>query len=176
MTDPDPKPALEDAVLGETTGVYRLGSRTEIYTAALALFLQARRSLRLFSYDLDSAVLAEDVFADAASELARRNRYTFIRFLVQDAKPAARVQHPLIRIIQSLPSHIGARRTAAEWAGESCVALIADDDGLLYRRDGERFDGTVEFSARATAARYRDWFDDIWERSTPEPEFRRLRL
>lgn len=176
MVDSDPQPALEDALLGETKGVYRLSTRAEVYTAALALLLQARRSLRLFSYDLDSAVLADDLVANAVSELARRNRYTFIRFLVQDAKPAARTQHPLIRIIQSLPSHIGARRTAEEWAGESCVALIVDDEGVLYRPDHGRFDGTVEFSARATAARYRDWFDDIWERSTPEPEFRRLRL
>lgn len=176
MAEPDPKPALEDAVLGETKGAYRLSTRAEVYTAALALLLQARRSLRLFSYDLDSAVLADDLVANAASELARRNRHTFIRFLVQDPRPAARIQHPLIRIIQSLPSHIGARRAAAEWAGESCVVLIVDDQGLLYRPDHDRFDGTVEFSARATAARYRDWFDDIWERSTPEPEFRRLRL
>jgi hypothetical protein len=160
--------------LGETRGPHRLEDLASSQDGALALARQARRSLRIFSRDLDARLLGTDAFVEAASEMARRSRHTFIRILVQDPGPAVRGHHPLIRLIQGLPSHVEARRVAAEWSGEACAILIADNHGLHYRPYGDRFEGTIDFAAGADAVQYRDWFDDVWERSVPEREFRRL--
>jgi len=164
----------DDFRLGETRGSHALEDLASSRDAALALARQARRSLRIMSRDLDARLLGTDDFVEAASAMARRSRHTFIRILVQDAGPAVRRHHPLIRLIQGLPSHIEARRVAAEWANEACAFIVADDHGLHYRPYGDRFEGTVDFAAGADAVQYRDWFDDIWERSVPEREFRRL--
>jgi len=176
MAEPGSFAQLDDPRLGETPGEFRLHDHAEARAAALALFRQARRCLRLFSHDLDARLIADDDFARAASELARRNRSTFIRLLIQNARPAMRFHHPLVPLIQALPSHIGARRVPKEWSQEPFGFLIADNRGLLYRPDAGRFDGSIEFNAPARAVQYRDWFDELWEQSTPEREFRRLRL
>lgn len=175
MSDAGPFTSDPDAFrVGETAGEHRLESLEQTRDAALALARSARRSLRIFSRDLDGRLLGTESFVEAASAMARRSRHTFIRVLVQDPGPAVRRHHPLIRLIQGLPTHIGARRVAEEWARESFAFIIADDHGLLYRPYADRFDGSIDFAAGATAVQYRDWFDDVWERSVPEREFRRL--
>lgn len=164
----------DDFRLGETAGEHRLDELEQTRDAALALVRQVRRNLRIFSRDLDYWVLGTDAFVEAASEMARRNRYTYIQILVQDPTPAVRQHHPLIRLIHALPSHVQARRVAEEWSREIFAFVVADDTGLLYRPYGDRYEGSVDFSAGARAAENRDWFDDVWERSVPEREFRRL--
>lgn len=164
------------ARVGDTPGDHRLDDQAATRDATLALALAARRSLRIFSRDLDVSLLGTDAFIDAASALARRSRHTFIRILVQDPRPAVTQHHPLIPLIQGLPSHIGARRVADEWSREAFAFIQADNHGLLYRPHGDRFEGKVNFAAGPTAVQYRDWFDEVWERSTPEREFRRLGL
>ncbi len=160
--------------LGEDQGEHALHGLSDCRDAALALMQAARRGVRIFSHDLDAEVLGTDAFVDAASAMARRNAYTFIRILLQDPQPALRRAHPLIQLVQALPSHIEVRRTAEEWAGESFAFVVADHHGLLYRPIAERYEGSVDFAAGATAVQYRTWFDEVWEHSTPEAEFRPL--
>lgn len=164
------------ARVGETPGDHRLDDQAATRDATLALARGARRALRIFTRDMDVSLLGTDAFIEAASALARRNRHTFIRILVQDPAPAVKQHHPLIPLIQGLPSHIGARRVADEWSREIFAFIVADDQGLLYRRHGDRFEGKVNFAAGPTAVQHRDWFDEVWEQSTPEREFRRLGL
>lgn len=166
----------EEFRLGQTAGEHRIETLEQVRDAALALALQARRNLRIFTRDLDPKVLGTDAFTDAASEMARRSRHTFIQILVQDPGPAVRQYHPLTDLIQGLPTHMQARRVADEWAREAFAFIVADDEGLLYRPDADRFEGIVDFAAGVRAVERRDWFDRVWEQSLPEREFRRLGL
>lgn len=168
--------APDEFVLGETAGEHRLERGADTADAALALVRQARHRLRIFSRDLDPSLLAGADFAAAAGEFARRSRFTTIRILVQDPTPAIRRSHALIELIQRLSSHVEARRVAEEWTNEPFAFIVADQDGLLYRPAGDRFEGFVDFAAGARALEQVNWFDRVWEQSTPEPEFRRLSI
>lgn len=172
--DPDNEHAFTAALLGETADEFRLDDTAQAAAAALALARQARRGLRIFTRDMEPALIGTEAFAGAAGAMARRNRHTFIRILVQDPGPALRTHHRLLPLIQALPTHVAARRVAEEWSRETFAFIVADDAGLLYRPYADRPAGTVCFAARARAAERRDWFDDVWERSLPEREFRRL--
>lgn len=174
MSDEEPFTAGADFVLGETTGARRLERVEQTADAALALARQARHSLRIFSRDLDARLYSTPAFRDAVSRLARRSRGSFVRLLVQDPTPAIKADHRLIGLIQQLSSHIGIRRVAADWQDEIGAGMLADDRGVLWRPYGDRFQGTVDFAAGPRALELRAWFDDIWENSAPDPEFRRL--
>ena len=162
--------------LGDTAGQHRVTRADEAADAALALARQARRSLRIFSRDLDARLYSSQPFRDAVSALARADRHTHVHILVQDPSRAVRDDHRLIGLAQQLPSHIGVRRVAEDWQHENCACLIADEHGVLWRPAGDRFEGWVDFNAGPRALELRKWFDDIWEQSEPDPEFRRLGL
>ncbi len=161
-------------VLGETSGSHRVRTSAEAADAALALATQARYSLRLFSRNLDTRLYATEAFCQAAIALTRRHRYSFIRILVQDPTPAIKANHRLIEPIQQLTSDIGIRRVAADWQNETSAGLLADERGLLWIPDAADYAGTVDFHAGPRARTYRQWFDEVWEASETDPEFRRL--
>lgn len=162
--------------LGETAGEQRLEEPEDAAEAALALATQARLSLRIFTHDLDHRLYSNDDFYSAVSALARAGRRSFIRILVQDPSHAVQDGHRLISLIQHLPSHISVRRVGADWRDERFAFQIADEQGVLWRPAADRFEGSVDFHAGPRARELRKWFDDVWENSEPDPEFRRLRL
>lgn len=162
--------------LGETAGEHPVQGLDEARGAALALARQARQRLRIFTRHLDAALFSTPEFRDAVSELARRGRATEVRILVQDPTPAIRQHHALIGVIQHLSSHIGVRRVGRDWEDEVFAFLLADEQGLLWRPYADRYEGTVEFAAGPRGRELRKWFDDVWESSVPDPEFRNLRI
>lgn len=176
MSETTPFSGDSGPVLGDSAGEHRLERAAETADAALALARQARQSLRIFTRDLDAPLYSTEAFREAVSGFARRSRYTGVRILVQDPRPAIRDHHRLIGLIQTLSTHIGVRRVAAEWADEVFAFLLADERGLLYRPYGDRFEGSVDFAAGPRALELGRWFDDVWENSLPDPEFRQLKI
>lgn len=152
----------------------RVETAAEAAAAARSLVQGAERLLRIFTRDLDAPIYSSDAFCQAVSALARRDRHTGIRILIQDPTPAIRDGHRLIELVERLASHIGVRRVAADWADEPCAFLLTDERGLLWRPAGDRFDGRFDPHAGAHARKLRQWFDRVWEHSPPDPEFRRL--
>lgn len=174
MSGSQPFTAPDGPVLGESAGAHRIDTLPDCGDAALSLARQARYSLRIFTRDLDRRLYSNAPFREAVSVLARRSRHSFVRILVQDPTDAIRSDHRLIGVIQHLSSHVGVRRVGPDWRNEVSAALLADEHGLLYRPYGDRFEGTANFAAGPRAIEYRTWFDDVWENSVPDPEFRRL--
>ena len=176
MNDTAPFSGNDDYRIGETRGEHAVHSVVEARDAALALAQQARYSLRIFSRDLDAAIYSTESFRDAVSALARAAPQTEVRILVRDPAPAIHHHHHLIGLIQTLSSHIGVRRIAEDWRQESCAFLLADQRALLWRPNGDRFEGSVDFTAGGRARELGQWFDHVWENSRPDPEFRHLRI
>lgn len=174
MSQPTPFTDNDACRLGETAGEHPFAHRADARDAALALAQQARLGLRIFTRDLDGPLYSNEPFRRAVSELARAGRRTFIRILVQDPSRAVRDDHRLIGLAQYLPTHIDVRRVANDWQDEHFAFLLADEQGVLWRRAGDRFEGSVDFHAGPRARELRKWFDDVWEQSEPDPEFRRL--
>jgi hypothetical protein len=54
--------------------------------------------------------------------------------------------------------------------------MIADQSGLVYRADGDRWEGIVDTSEPLLARQYLETFDEIWAAAAPANEFRQLHL
>lgn len=173
---PHPFTDREAFVLGKTAGEHRVERAAEAADAALALARQARRTLRIFSRDLDAPLYSSEGFREAVSALARLQRGSEIRILVQDPTPAIKSDHRLVGLAQHLSSHIHIRRIGREWADEPSAFLLADDHGLLWRPNGAHYEGVTDFHAAARALELSRWFDRVWEHSHADLEFRRLAL
>lgn len=176
MTDETQRFTDDAYVLGETAGEHRIERAAEAAAAALALTRQARQSLRIFTRDLDAALYSTDEYRDAVSTLARSRPETHVRILIQDPTPAIKSGHRLIGLTQQLSSHIAVRRVAEDWAEEPSAFLLADDRGLLWRIQSDRYEGIVDFRAGPRARELMTWFDRVWDNSQPDPEFRKLAL
>lgn len=162
--------------LGDTDAELRVATSTDNRHAALALTEQAKRSLHIFTRDLDAPVYDQPPFIQAVSALATRSRYSRILILLQSSERAVKNGHRLIELSRRLSSFIELRKPHHDFREYNQAFLIADEVGLLRRPIADRYDGMLNFKAPLAAREYLDFFTQVWERSEADPDLRQLHI
>ncbi|MDO9372045.1 MAG: acyltransferase [Gammaproteobacteria bacterium] len=160
--------------LGRDAEPVLVATSTDNRIAAVALVKQGRRYLYIFSRDLDASVYDTTTFVSAVRELATYSRYSQIRILVQNSEHIAKHGHRLVQLAHRLSSFIQVRKPGRDHQALSEAFLVVDKLGLLHRKMSDRYDGVVNFNAPLEATALVRFFDEVWDRSEPDPELRRL--
>ena len=163
-------------ILGKDKEERLLDSALENRDAAIALAKQARFSLNLFTRDLDPRVFDNPDFERCLFNLARMHKNADIRILVNDSSMAVNRGHCLIRLAQKLTSSVYINNPAREHGGELSTFMIADNVGLLHRprSTNHNYEAVVNFMSPQRAGELNDYFNQMWEKSTPDSQIRRL--
>jgi hypothetical protein len=184
MTVPEPDKSrilvsqikLNELQLGATDLEFETERQAEVRAVAQALATQARRALLLHTEDLEAAVYDNSAFLDGVSRLARARSQSRIWILIQDARKTLLRGHRLIEIARRLSSSIQLRRPAPQYRGFHESLLLADGCGYLRRPIAARFEGTANFHDPGKVVDWEQYFTQVWERSEPDEEIRRLYL
>jgi len=162
--------------LGETKAEVQVDTAEENKNAAISLVKQARYSIDIFSQDLDAEIYNNKNFEQSVFNLAKRHPNTRIRILVQDSKKAAQNGHRLIRLAQTLTSSVFIHKPSREYKDEQCAFLVVDQLGLLYRVSAtdRNYKASVNFMSPQRAGKLVDYFNEVWEHSTPDVQTRRI--
>lgn len=170
----EPMPAGEAEGKGET---WLTTTRDEARAAILAVIGGARRELAVMSRDLDAELFEHADVLEALRQLAVGTPNARIRFLVLEPARASGSAHRLIALGQRLSSMFAFRAPVEEIDRQYPGAFIANDRGGWYERAlATRHDGEGASHARARTAQLLARFDEVWERSEPAAEMRRLEI
>jgi hypothetical protein len=142
--------------------------------AALNLVETAGRRLYLFSDYLDHYLYDNALFYETLSSLARLSHHTDLRLLVKQTGYLARRGHRLVDLYRRLPSRVPIRKL--DYSPENYVAnyLVVDDSAALYIANLEQQANYVSYGDRPLVKRLALEFDQLWEKSTDDPELRGL--
>ncbi len=164
------------SILGENNEEIRLDTADENRDAVISLAQQARFSINLFTPDLDPRIFDNGGFEQCIFNLARTHQNSNIRILAHDSTRALKQGHCLIRLAQKLTSSVFIHNPAREHKGELSTFMVVDGIGMLHRprSSSNNYDAVVNFSSRQRAGELEDYFNEIWERSTPDSQIRRL--
>lgn len=140
-----------------------------------ALVLQARRSLVIYSRELDPGLLDSPAVLEALRAFATAGHGGEVRILLQDTAAPQRALAPLLPLAQRLPS-VFLFRTVTEAVDRAYAsAFLANDAGGYYFRPlGHRFDGEADLDGAGRARQLQEGFGRVWERAQPCTEFRAL--
>lgn len=163
-------------ILGETAGDFTLGSRYDNRQAAALLAAQARRQIDLFTPDLEPALYDQSPFLDALTQLCLSSPRARIRVLAKDFERTIKDGHRLVELARRLSSYMELRKVHTDYQENNESFLLVDDYGLLHRRHAARFDGSFSCKAPLEVRRLRAFFDEVWDRSEPQADLRRLHL
>ncbi len=144
--------------------------------AALEIAQIARRELAIFTRDLEPQVYDTSEFVDAVKRLALSASRARIRILLIDANRAAKEGHRLVELSRRLSSFIEIRRPHRDYLDMAEAFMIADEQGVMYRKLSSRWEGTVDPHDPLQARERLKLFDEIWQRSNADPETRQLRI
>ena len=161
---------------GNTDDEVEISTAEENRDAAISLVRQASYSIDIFSQDLDAEIYNNKDFEKALFELARKHPNTRIRILVQDSRKAVQDGHCLIRLAQFLTSSIFIHTPSRQHRDEQRAFLIVDKLGMLYRATAvdRNYKASVHFRSPRRAGKLTDYFDEMWEHSTPDIQTRRI--
>lgn len=141
--------------------------------AVLGILAQARRSVWIYSRELDPGLL-DDPQVMAAFRRFGTNRGE-ARILLQDPRAPRQALAPLIQLGQRLPSALSFRAVEEPVDRSYPSAFIANDiGGYLFRPLGHRYDGETRLDGAARARQLRGVFEPFWERARPCTEYRPL--
>ncbi|MCO7222788.1 hypothetical protein [Pleionea sp. CnH1-48] len=166
MTDTDNPQDLSERQLLQTWAQHQ--------TFALDMFKQAKRTVDIFSADLDPQVLNDRSIEKALSDLARRSRYSQIRLLVYTIRPMLQCQHRLITLYQSLSSYVHIRVVPAQLQQAPYAFYLADERSLVYRPFYTQTEGEGRLDAPLEVKERRQFFDELWQQSEIASELRVL--
>lgn len=163
-------------LLGETAGDYALGSRDDNRQAAALLAGQARRQIELFSPDLEPMLYDQTPFIEALTQLCLSSPRARVRVLAKNFDRAVKDGHRLVELARRLSSYVELRKVHSDYQENNETFLLVDDYGRLHRRHSPRFEGSFSCKAPLEVRRLRAFFDEVWERSEPVADLRRLHL
>ena len=164
---------MEMRRLGETSGRFAVHG---IAVQALDLAGQCVRKLRLLSLHLEPQWFDSAALAQTLSGLARRHSSTEVRLLIVDSRPLAGRPHALLELHRRLPSSVMLRRARLEMRELRELCLIADERGLLCWNPAEPERAWADYNNRPAAEDAAIRFDELWYRSSDDPELRTLHL
>ena len=176
MTKSDGIYPLTTDILGESSGKLHLSSIEECKEASLNLISQARRSIYIFSYDLDAQIYNQTSFIDAIKSLAIRSEHSRIKVILQNNEKVQREGHRLIQLWRRLTSKIEIRRPSTDYIDHTENFLLVDKIGYLHRRLYTKYEATVDFNSRVETNKFCMFFNEAWEQSEPDSELRTLHI
>ena len=141
------------------------------------LLSSGRRTVRILAPNLDPALLNRRQVSANLAQFVRVSPNSRIRVLFADGADAARQGHQLVSSSRRFPSYMSIRRLPEEHRDIRNSWVLVDDLSLLWRRDFSRLENAwINWRDLRTAPKLCRDFDDWWELSQPDPEFRQLHL
>lgn len=166
----------DSLIVGENKDTITLESLEDFCFAIDRMAEQAKRRVKIFTQELDHDLYDRAETSSLLLHACRKHKGCTVSILLKDANRAAKHGHRLVELQQRLPSNIELRSLPAEYKDKTDEYFIVDDMAMIKRFSIGYMRGHCEFRAIPDAVKYGKQFNDIWERSLPCQELRRLSL
>jgi hypothetical protein len=169
-----PPATLEPApfVLGQGDELQRFNKPDDARAHALALIQQARRTLYLYTPDLEPWLYHHSSIQEACTQLLLGNPRNRLMILVRDSSRAVKEGHRLLNLSRRLSSYCQIRRINPDHPSEEHAFLLADDCGLLLRPEPAEYAGYAHYNNAGRVRQLIAQFEQTWNTSVLDPNLR----
>ena len=151
-----------------------ISSKDEMRQAAIEIAQNARRRVSIFTHDLEPGIYDDPDFLEVIKHMVLSQTYARIRVLIADPSRAIKNGNNFVHLGRRLNTYIEFRHVREDLRTHAEAFCIADDTALVYRLQAARWEGIADTYEPAVAKVYGKMFDEIWQASEVEIEFRQL--
>lgn len=164
--------ALQQAIIRETKTEFHLTSYKQDSQAVAALISQASSLVSIYSERLCPEIYDSAEVIKACHQFVLKNSRSKIHILVDETRPLTQHSHRLLALSHKHSSSIFFKKTDDSCKNRKdefcCIARSA----YFKLSSSQHFQGTCNFSDSLVTGNLLSFFDDAWERSSPDPELR----
>ena len=154
----------------DTTGTRSLLANLDEYRVAVAeIATRARRTLSIYTTDLEPQIYDTDLFLEPVKRLVLARSHARLRVLISNPGRVSRDGNRFMMMARRLTSYIDLRNVAPEYRSNPCSFIVADDKAIVYRQQATKWEGIVEFDDASVVKRYLAYFDEVWAGSLIQP-------
>ncbi|MEE8220612.1 MAG: hypothetical protein V3R21_02535 [Woeseiaceae bacterium] len=151
-----------------------ISTEEELRLAIIDVAAETTRKLSIFTHDLEPGIYDDPDFLDIIKHLCLSQTYARIRVLIADPTRAIKNGNNFVHLGRRLNTYIEFRHVREDLRTHAESFCIADETALVYRLQASRWEGIADTFEPAVAKLYGKMFDEIWQASEVEIEFRQL--
>ncbi len=151
-----------------------ISDREEMRQAAIDVAGESTRKLSIFTHDLEPGIYDDVDFLEVVKRLCLSQTYARVRVLIADPIRAIKNGNNFVHLGRRLNTYIEFRHVREVLRTHAEAFCIADETALVYRLQANRWEGIADTYEPAVAKLYGKMFDEIWQASEVEIEFRQL--
>ena len=161
-------------LIGVNYSVLKTDNSKANSSAALSLITQSRRTIDIFTHNLDPRILDTAEIAEAMINFIKISQHSKIRILLGDPTNLVKSRHRLVELSRKFSSFISIRRTNPEYLSATYNLFIADKKAFIYRPSSYEYYGIVNYNANYDCKQHLERYNEIWERSEPAIELQQI--
>lgn len=151
-----------------------ISTQEEMRQAVVEVASEATRRISIFTQDLEPGIYDDPDFLEVVKRLVLSQGYGRIRVLVANPSRAVKTGNNFVYLARRLNTYIEFRHVREDLRTHAESFCIADETALVYRLQADRWEGIADTHEPSVAKIYGSLFDDIWQASEVETEFRQL--
>ena len=151
-----------------------ISTSEEMRQAVIEVAREASRKVSIFTHDLEPGIYDDPDFLEVIKRLVLSQTYSRIRVLIADPTRAVKNGNNFVHLGRRLNTYIEFRHVREDLRTHAESFCIADETALVYRLQANRWEGIADTFEPAVAKLYGKMFDEIWQASEVEIEFRQL--
>ena len=153
-----------------------LAMSTDVRNAITDVARSAKRSLAIFTQDLEPEVYDRIEFLDSIKNLILTHKFARVRILLKDPLRSIKEGHRLVELARRFSTFIEVRVIHQDYHQHGEAFLLADHAGLVYRVNASRWEGIADTNSPRITQRYMEFFDRVWDVSNVAQELRALHI
>lgn len=154
---------------------FRTETMEDARQAVETLLKEARYRVDILSPHLDPRLFDQAPVTESLRRVIVEGRHrSRIRILVADPESVVQRGHRLLNLARHLTSQMEIRQLSLDDQLDPPTWLIVDQDSYARWDPDAGYDGLVAHHDRGQAARLERAFNELWNRSQPSPDLRRL--
>jgi hypothetical protein len=151
-----------------------ISDQEEMRQAAIDIAGESTRKISIFTHDLEPGIYDDADFLEIVKRLCLSQAYARVRVLIANPTRAIKNGNNFVHLGRRLNTYIEFRHVREDLRTHAEAFCIADETALVYRLQANRWDGIADTYEPAVAKLYGKMFDEIWQASEVEIEFRQL--
>ena len=151
-----------------------ISTSDEMRKAVIEIAKTASRKVSIYSHDLEPGIYDDPDFLEVIKRMVLSQAYARVRVLIADPARAIKNGNNFVHLGRRLNSYIEFRHVREDLRTHNESYCIADETALVYRLQATRWEGIADTYEPTVAKVYGKTFDEIWQASEVELEFRQL--
>jgi hypothetical protein len=148
-----------------------LSALTDVRLHVTAATSQARRTLAIYTQDLEPLLYDHEPFLEAIKRLVLARSHARVRVLIADPMRAIRDGNRFVAMARRLTSYIDLRNVPKDLRNNPAAFLVADNNASVYRPNAASWEGIAAMADLASAARHLAYFDAIWKAADSDLQY-----